>query len=95
MSIADVLKKIDSGDLLATEINDYIYLHFDAPEETLRAIRTRLDPPRRVASRRFGKGEVIQYTEIFGIDCVLVDFDGLYKVIVDDERYLDEEDSFT
>lgn len=91
MSIDDVLHQIDSGKLLATEIDNFIYSNFEDPEVTLRVIRDILDHQRKVKSRRFGLGDVIQYTKIFGIDCVLVDFDGLYKVIVDDDMYLDED----
>jgi hypothetical protein len=91
MSIEAVLNKIDSGEILADEINDYVHEHFDNPEAVLRVIREQLYKPRKVRSRRFGYGQVIIGATVLGYDCVLVDFDDLYKLIVDSEQYLEEE----
>ncbi len=65
MSIEAVLNKIDSGEILADEINDYVHEHFDDPEAVLRVIREQLYKPRKV----------------LGYDCVVVDFDDLYMIV--------------
>lgn len=92
MSIEDVLTKIDSGEILATEINDYVHERFDDPEGVLSDIREQLYSPRKVRSRRYGHGQVVMVATVLGYDCVLVDFDDLYKLIVDSAQYLDEGD---